>query len=231
MAQNAVSEKREKEFHVQWSKIVMAKNDGFCVCGCGQMATDPHHVFSKGSSSFMTSYDPDNGVPMSRECHTKYHASKNDDIEMAIWEYFENFNIVYDALKFKSKQSPKNTFENWQIVENHLLERSVIKRVVTAGIYEFEYNNQKRLCKKECGDKTKVRTDECQATCRDCLQVPFIVRKDGVELARVPANGPQGFKHKLGSELMMAEGYLRFIEKCGCLLDTGEIEKKVKANG
>jgi len=225
MASNAVSEKREKEFHVQWSKIVMAKNGGNCIV-CDIIATDPHHVFSKGSSSFMTAYDPDNGVPMCREHHSEYHNSKNDDIEMAIWEYFKNFNIDYDVLKAKSKQSPKNNFENWQIVENHLLERSVIKRIRTEGIFEFEYNNQKRICKRECG--ANGRTDECQAVCKVCIIVPFIVRKNGVEIARIPANGPRGFKGKLGSELMMAEGAWRFIAKCGPLLDTSVIESKAK---
>jgi hypothetical protein len=218
MGKTALSEQQKKLFHGLWKEIVMSKNDGFCIVeGCGEMATDPHHVFSKGAHGWMSHYDPDNGVPMCREHHTEYHATADDDIELSIWSYFEEFNIDYEALRFKSGLSNKRDFSNIQIVDNLLLERSVIEIIDTVGIFEFEYSNQKRACKRECG--SNERTIECQSSCKHCNLFPFIARIDGGEWARIPANGEKPIEGKLGSRTMMMNGKDRFFAKWGSLLD------------
>jgi hypothetical protein len=204
---------KHKYFISLWRKIVMLKNEGNCVA-CSSLATEAHHIFSRGSTSWMAEYDPDNGIPLCNECHKELHDNRNDDIQLAIWEYLEEFGIDYDDLECRSKKSQKKSFENFESIENNLLSKNVIKKIIPCGIFEFEYNSEKRSCKKECG--AAQRTDECQVSCKfyDCAS--FIVSIDGLEWARISANTISG---KLGSEKMMTNGILRFFKKWGSLLD------------
>ena len=209
--------KKHKYLIGLWRSIVMAKNSGNCVT-CDALATEAHHIFSRGSSSFMAEYDPDNGIPLCTEHHQALHQNRDDDVELSIHDYLEQFNISYNDLQQRSKLSQKRSIDNLEIVEQILLEKSVVKRLITAGRFEFEFDTERRYCKKDCG--AKERTIECQASCKHCDIIPFIVRKDGVEFGRLPSYELEG---KIGSEKFMYSGILRFFTKYGTLLKRLEI--------
>lgn len=51
--------------------IAFARTEGYCACGCGKVATDPHHIFPKQRWPELVD-EPDNVVAVYRPCHAAH---------------------------------------------------------------------------------------------------------------------------------------------------------------
>lgn len=67
--------KRELSGQPQFRLVTLAKNGRCAAPGCSSVATDPHHVVyrNKLRRERLPEWDPDNGLPLCRDCHDAHH--------------------------------------------------------------------------------------------------------------------------------------------------------------
>ena len=106
--------KIEKNMLSLWGMAVFETYGNKCEV-CGAKASDPHHVFPRGSYPNLK-YEIRNGVPLCRKCHGRLHWRQDPRIMKAIIEW--RGDEWWDWLNARAK----NTFE---VTPEFLLKKKV----------------------------------------------------------------------------------------------------------
>lgn len=88
--------------------IVLARAGFRCQCGCGQVASDPSHVFSRNRQS--TRYDLENIVALARKCHDHDRPLKLEAIHRKI------LGVKYEEVEARSKKL-RTPWRTWELLE------------------------------------------------------------------------------------------------------------------
>ena len=89
-------------------KIVLARADYRCECGCGRAASDPSHVFDRDCQN--TRYDLNNIVALARKCHDHDRPLELEATHRKI------LGVKYEEVQARSKilRAPWRT---WELLE------------------------------------------------------------------------------------------------------------------
>ena len=91
-----------KVVHAQVSqktrRIAWHRTGGFCACGCGRLAEDPHHIFYRQHHPELIDV-ADNIVPLARICHENHHAASKR-LPRKVCRHAEHLAVTFPMMAF-----------------------------------------------------------------------------------------------------------------------------------